>query len=153
VRWRERRTTGSRTDLEVVPGVRGDGPPRQRREDPLVQPRRPALLRLHLHHVLMLLGGVPVGASVLLAHLPLRRLLHLPEDGIGLGRRLAGRRRSSLTSRSAKLVSASWEWGHGKHCSGPRAYIGKGSAGGRSGAWGGTAHWVGSGGLVVGRHV
>lgn len=81
--------------------------------------------------------------------------LHLPEDGIGLGlgRRLAGRRRSSLTSRSAKLVSASWEWGHGKHCSGPRAYIGKGSAGGRSGAWGATAHWVGSGGLVVGRHV
>jgi len=65
-------TAGSRTDLEVVPGVRGDGPPRQRREDPLVQPRRPALLRLHLHHVLMLLGGVPVaGSCVLLARLPL----------------------------------------------------------------------------------
>jgi hypothetical protein len=85
------------TDLEVVPGVRGDGPPRQRRQDALVQPRRPAL-RLHLHHV----GGVlPVGASVLLvlAHLPLP-LRKKTQIGRLRLRRLAGagRRRSYLTS-------------------------------------------------------
>lgn len=67
-----------RADLEVVPRVRSDGPPRQRREDPLVQPRRrPLRLRplasVRLAHFARVLR-VGVYTNVPYSRLPCRGL-------------------------------------------------------------------------------